>query len=126
MTSHVDAVVAARIAAARAKRQQRRQQRAELDEARGYGLQARHLAKMRRWQQDDETAGCGDTPTTEDLRSPAGHAGMGQSPTVEADRGDTPTVVSASLTETDDPDGTSVKDSPSSAIVAQQATGDAA
>lgn len=55
MTSHVDAAVAARIAAAREKRQQRRQQRAELDEAREYGLEARHTAKMRRWAEDDDT-----------------------------------------------------------------------
>lgn len=47
--SAVDQAVAARIAAARVKRDNRRQQRAELDEARSYGLQARHAAKVARW-----------------------------------------------------------------------------
>ena len=54
MTGHVDQAVAARIAAAKQKRARRRQQRAELAEARSYGLQARHTAKMRRWQQDED------------------------------------------------------------------------
>ncbi|CAM5254428.1 hypothetical protein [Streptomyces coeruleorubidus] len=53
MTSHVDEQIAARIAAARLKRSKRRQQRAELDEARAYGLHARHTAKMRRWAKED-------------------------------------------------------------------------
>ncbi|MEU6101174.1 hypothetical protein [Streptomyces flaveolus] len=53
MTSHVDAQIQARIAAAKAKRQQRRRQRAELKEAREYGLQARHTAKLARWQREE-------------------------------------------------------------------------
>lgn len=53
MTSHVDEQIAARIAAAKAKRAKRRQQREELDDAREHGLQARHTAKLRRWQQED-------------------------------------------------------------------------
>lgn len=53
MSSHVEQAVAARIAAARRKREQRRQQRAELDEARTHGLEARHATKMRRWQEED-------------------------------------------------------------------------
>lgn len=48
MTSHVDEAVKTRIAAVRRKAEQRRQQRAELEEARGYGLQARHQAKLKR------------------------------------------------------------------------------
>ncbi|WP_180685326.1 hypothetical protein [Streptomyces gossypiisoli] len=48
MASHVDEQIAARIAAARLKRERRRQQRAEMDEARRYGLNARHAAKLRR------------------------------------------------------------------------------
>ncbi|MFH8768274.1 hypothetical protein [Streptomyces sp. NPDC017958] len=54
MTSHVDAAVKARIAAAQQKRAARRQQRAELDEAREHGLQARHTAKLVRWQKDED------------------------------------------------------------------------
>ncbi|MEV5314261.1 hypothetical protein [Streptomyces sp. NPDC052610] len=54
MTSHVDQAVAARIAAAAQKRARRRQQRAELDDARAYGLQSRHAAKVARWQQEDD------------------------------------------------------------------------
>ncbi|MFV0136375.1 hypothetical protein ACLGIH_24740 [Streptomyces sp. HMX87] len=52
--SHVENAVAARIAAAKNKRQQQRQQREEIDEARNYGLTARHTAKMRRWQRDED------------------------------------------------------------------------
>ena len=54
MTSHVEQAVAARIAAARQKRATRRLQRAELDEARQYGLQARHATKMRRQQREGD------------------------------------------------------------------------
>jgi streptogramin lyase len=54
VVSHVDQQVQARIAAAKAKRDTRRRQRAELDEARGYGLQARHTAKMRRWADEGD------------------------------------------------------------------------
>ncbi|WP_406255453.1 hypothetical protein [Streptomyces chartreusis] len=53
MTSHVETQIQARIAAARLKRARRRQQRAELDEARTPGLQARHAAKMRRWADEE-------------------------------------------------------------------------
>ncbi|MEU4487351.1 hypothetical protein AB0H94_21145 [Streptomyces purpurascens] len=48
MTSHVDAQIQARIAAATNKRQQQRQQRAELDANRQAGLAARKKAKLRR------------------------------------------------------------------------------
>lgn len=54
MTSHVDKQIAARIAAVRARREQRRLQRAELGANRQHGLQARHLAKMARWEAEDE------------------------------------------------------------------------
>jgi hypothetical protein len=54
VTSHVERQIAARLAAAKQKRARRRRQRSELDEARGYGLQARQAAKMRRWQQDED------------------------------------------------------------------------
>ncbi|MET8449339.1 hypothetical protein [Streptomyces sp. NPDC005209] len=54
--SHVDQQVQARIAAARYKRAQRRQQRAELDEARAYGLEARHSTKIRRQAQRGDQA----------------------------------------------------------------------
>ncbi|MFF2437948.1 hypothetical protein ACFVU4_27915 [Streptomyces sp. NPDC058107] len=49
MTSYVDEQVQARIAAARRKIEQKKRRRAELAERRRYGLQARHAAKMRRW-----------------------------------------------------------------------------
>jgi hypothetical protein len=48
MTSHVDAQIQARIAAATKKRQQQRQQRAELDANRQAGLAARKTAKLKR------------------------------------------------------------------------------
>jgi len=51
--SHVDQAVAQRIAAVLQKRARRRQQRAELAEARAYGLEARHTAKMRRWADEE-------------------------------------------------------------------------
>jgi hypothetical protein len=54
VVSHVDQQVQARIAAARAKRTGRQQQRSELNEARAYGLQARHAAKMRRWTKEGQ------------------------------------------------------------------------
>lgn len=54
MTSHVEQRIQARIAAARVKRARRRLQRAELDEARSYGLEARHAAKVARWQNDED------------------------------------------------------------------------
>jgi hypothetical protein len=54
MTSHVEQQVAARIAAARAKAAQKRRQRAEFLERRRYGLEARHAAKMRRWDDEDD------------------------------------------------------------------------
>lgn len=54
MTSHVEQQIQQRIAAAKRKRDRRRQQRTELNEAREYGLQARHAAKVRRWQTEDE------------------------------------------------------------------------
>lgn len=48
MTSYVDEAVTARIAAARRKAEERTRQRAELAEARQYGLRARHAAKLAR------------------------------------------------------------------------------
>ncbi len=54
MSSHVDEQIQARIAAEAQKRARRRRQRAELDEARQYGLQARHTAKLARWQKDED------------------------------------------------------------------------
>ncbi|MFI1376888.1 hypothetical protein ACH4UY_33405 [Streptomyces longwoodensis] len=54
VVSAVDQAVQARIAAARVKRESRRQQRAELDEARAYGVPARHAAKMRRWASEGD------------------------------------------------------------------------
>ncbi|WP_432169725.1 hypothetical protein [Streptomyces sp. 1222.5] len=53
MSSHVDEQIQARIARVEAARSAHRQQRAELDEAREHGLKARHTAKLRRWQQDE-------------------------------------------------------------------------
>lgn len=53
--SHVEQQVRARIAAAGQRREQRRHQRAELDEARGYGLQARVATKVARWEREGET-----------------------------------------------------------------------
>jgi hypothetical protein len=50
--SHVERQVQARIAAAQRKAEQRKRRREELDERRKYGLQARHAAKMRRWNKD--------------------------------------------------------------------------
>ncbi|MFC7973902.1 hypothetical protein ACFUT3_01380 [Streptomyces cinereoruber] len=50
--SHVEQAVAARIAAAKVKAEQRKRHREELAERRKYGLQARHAAKMRRWNRD--------------------------------------------------------------------------
>lgn len=52
MSSHVEQAVAARIAAAKRKDEQRKRRREELAERRKYGLQARHAAKMRRWNKD--------------------------------------------------------------------------
>lgn len=48
MTSHIEQQIQARITAAKAKRQQQGQQRAELDEARQAGLEARKRAKLKR------------------------------------------------------------------------------
>lgn len=48
MTSHVDAQVQARIAAARAKTQQQREERAQFAESRSAGLVARKRAKLAR------------------------------------------------------------------------------
>lgn len=54
MTSHVEEQIQRRIAEAKRRREQRRLQRAELAEARTYGLQARMAAKLARWVEDDE------------------------------------------------------------------------
>lgn len=50
--SHVEQQIAERIEQARRKAEQKKRRRAELAEARQYGLQARHTAKMRRWNKD--------------------------------------------------------------------------
>ncbi|MGW0169504.1 hypothetical protein ACWDWT_30650 [Streptomyces sp. NPDC003343] len=52
MTSYVDEQIKARIAAARLARAARQQQRTELNAARAHGLQARHAAKVRRWNKE--------------------------------------------------------------------------
>ncbi|MFD3530503.1 hypothetical protein [Streptomyces sp. NPDC058664] len=49
---NVDDIVQERIAAAKRKDEQRKRRREELAERRKYGLQARHAAKMRRWNKD--------------------------------------------------------------------------
>lgn len=54
MTSFVEQQVQARIAEARRKIERKKRRREELEEARRYGLEARHAAKMRRWQQEDD------------------------------------------------------------------------
>jgi hypothetical protein len=53
--SHVEQRIQARIAAAKRRRDQRRQQRAELDEVRAHGLEARHAAKAARWAKEGDT-----------------------------------------------------------------------
>ncbi|MFF3876000.1 hypothetical protein [Streptomyces sp. NPDC001978] len=54
MASHVEEQIRARIAAARRRAELRRRQRAELNEARAHGLEARHAAKLARWQQEED------------------------------------------------------------------------
>ncbi|WP_413753066.1 hypothetical protein NRF20_20795 [Streptomyces sp. R-74717] len=49
---NVDDVVRHRIAEARRKDEQKKRRRAELAERRRYGLQARHAAKVRRWDKE--------------------------------------------------------------------------
>ncbi|MFF5919560.1 hypothetical protein ACFY8C_14560 [Streptomyces flavochromogenes] len=49
---NVDDIVRARVAEAKRKAEQRKRRREELAERRKYGLQARHAAKMRRWNKD--------------------------------------------------------------------------
>ena len=51
--SHVEQQIRARIARVKQQKASRRQQRDELDEARGFGLEARHTTKMRRWAEED-------------------------------------------------------------------------
>ncbi|MFK4595728.1 hypothetical protein [Streptomyces pristinaespiralis] len=46
-------VVQEQIAEARRKIEAKKRRRAELQEARRHGLEARHAAKMRRWQRED-------------------------------------------------------------------------
>lgn len=50
--SHIDQAVAARIDAARRKTAAKKRARQELAEARNSGLEARHTAKLRRWNKD--------------------------------------------------------------------------
>ncbi|WP_406306278.1 hypothetical protein OHA61_34195 [Streptomyces sp. NBC_00885] len=52
MTSYVEQAVAARIAAVKAKAAEQRRRREELAEARAHGLEARHAAKIRRWERE--------------------------------------------------------------------------
>jgi hypothetical protein len=52
--NYVDEPVQARIAAARLRRERSRRRRAELNENRAHGLQARHLAKMRHWIDEED------------------------------------------------------------------------
>ncbi|WP_432090392.1 hypothetical protein [Streptomyces sp. NRRL F-5630] len=54
-SSHVDLAVQGRIAAAKRKAEEKRRRRAQLAERRGYGLAARHAAKMRRWGEEGDT-----------------------------------------------------------------------
>ncbi|MGX9919468.1 hypothetical protein ACWIG4_06395 [Streptomyces sp. NPDC002248] len=54
MTSHVDLAVQERIAAAKRKAEEKRRRRAQLAERRQYGLAARHAAKMRRWDEEEQ------------------------------------------------------------------------
>ncbi|MEU7726136.1 hypothetical protein AB0B78_12945 [Streptomyces sp. NPDC040724] len=49
---NVNDIVAERIEQARRKIEQKRRRREELAEARRHGLQARHTAKLRRWNKD--------------------------------------------------------------------------
>lgn len=49
---NVNDIVQERIAAAKQKAEQRKRHREELAERRKYGLQARHAAKVRRWNRD--------------------------------------------------------------------------
>ncbi|MFE1127746.1 MULTISPECIES: hypothetical protein [unclassified Streptomyces] len=51
-SSHVTAAVQARIAAARRKAEEKRRRRADLAERRRHGLEARHAAKLRRWDRE--------------------------------------------------------------------------
>ncbi|MFI6123245.1 hypothetical protein ACIBCU_26290 [Streptomyces sp. NPDC051064] len=50
---NVDDVVQARITDARQKIEQRKRRRVELAKRRTYGLEARHAAKLRRWQREE-------------------------------------------------------------------------
>lgn len=54
--SNADERVQARIAEARRRRERRRALRAEMNEARQYGLVARMRSKTRRWDDDEEAA----------------------------------------------------------------------
>lgn len=51
----VNDLVQGRIAAARRKAEEKRLRRAELAEHRRHGLEARHAAKMRRWQREEKS-----------------------------------------------------------------------
>ncbi|MFI5670472.1 hypothetical protein [Streptomyces sp. NPDC051704] len=50
--SHVESAVRARIEQARLKTAAKKRARQELAEARNSGLEARHTAKLRRWNKD--------------------------------------------------------------------------
>ncbi|MFJ1536374.1 hypothetical protein ACIOFV_50225 [Streptomyces mirabilis] len=52
--SHVEQQIRARIDRVKRQKADRRQQRAELNEARRFGLEARHATKMRRWAEEDD------------------------------------------------------------------------
>ncbi|MFF3617726.1 hypothetical protein [Streptomyces sp. NPDC002467] len=51
---NVNDIVAERIEQARRKDEQKKRRRAELAEARQHGLQARHAAKLRRWNKEQQ------------------------------------------------------------------------
>lgn len=78
MAYSVEDIVRERIEQARHKAEERKRRRAELAAARRRGLAARHARKLRG---AEDHAGMGQRPTT-----------VGQSPKIQADRGDTPTV----------------------------------
>jgi hypothetical protein len=92
---NVDDVVAEKIAAAAARAEAAKRRRAAFKAARQRGLAARHAQKLRNLGRGDTAttvgqspkiqADCGDTPTVADLHSPDGNAAVGGSPTTADD-----------------------------------------
>lgn len=74
---NVDDVVAEKIAAARRRAEAAKARRAALNAARQRGLAHRHAQRLR------NQASRGDTPTTDDLHYPDGHADVSQTDTIE-------------------------------------------